>query len=99
MKNKSTRDEVLSLVVKIPYASGPYLLEVASELARIAESEIKTAKDQDELAKFYDMWFGNDPGYFWIMWEKISRGDKANFIWSKEPLRRLLLLPVEQILQ
>jgi phenylalanyl-tRNA synthetase alpha chain len=99
MTNEAKWNEIYELIGKMSTAKGLLFLEYARELFQSAYAEIGTATDQTGLANFWGRWFDDNPGFFWEVWNNLPSAGRANFVWSQEPLRQLLLLPTECILR
>jgi phenylalanyl-tRNA synthetase alpha chain len=73
-------------------ALGPWL-----QLLEYAKRDLASGRNENDFQNFLVRWYGNNPGFFWNIWDEIS--DRANhtLVWSREPVRQLLFLPADHI--
>jgi phenylalanyl-tRNA synthetase alpha chain len=99
MNLEPTAPEVSKLLEKVPSAQGPELLQLAVDFYELAREEFREHEKAGRIKGFLEHWYGNAPGNFWLFWDKVSGKGKAGIVWSKEPLRNLLLLPATELVQ
>ena len=95
----SRKVDVHRLLEQVSDAQGQRLLDLVQQLLALAEKEIRNVGDRALVKLFLDKWYGTSPGIFWIVWDRLSGRGRPAVAWSREPLRKLLLLPVNDFVQ
>ncbi|MFY9583354.1 MAG: phenylalanine--tRNA ligase subunit alpha [Candidatus Acidiferrales bacterium] len=97
MSTQPPTTQIDHLVEELRNAKDARLLQISQELLEKARGEVRDIY-LNEYAPFLNKWFGGHDGIFWRAWNRISGRGKEAVVWSKRPLRELLLLPAEQII-
>ena len=90
-------EDVQNLISQIATSRGADALGPWLQLLDLAGRDLENYKRENDFHRFLARWYGTTPGIFWQIWNRISETGRDTFVWSKEPVRRLLLLPVEHV--
>src|SRR5712692_8257285 len=97
MSTQPPTTQIDHLLEELRNAKDARLLQISQELLEKARGEVRDIYT-NEYAPFLNKWFGGHDGIFWRAWNRISARGKEAVVWSKRPLRELLLLPAEHII-
>src|SRR5580658_4214687 len=90
-------EDVQNLISQIATSRGADALGPWLQLLDLAGRDLENYKRENDFHRFLVRWYGKSPGIFWQIWNRISETGRDTLVWSKEPARRLLLLPVEHV--
>src|SRR6266481_7078705 len=94
---KTSDKDLQNLISQIATSRGAEALGPWLQLLDFAERDLAYYKRENDFDRFLARWYGKDPGIFWQIWDQINDKARDTTVWSREPIRRLLLLPANHI--
>ena len=93
------QQNVLEKIQQLDKLETVHLQNAVIGLAELATEEAQAHTDPQQQRLFLQHWYGNDPGYFWLIFNKVRSRAPRESVWSKYGLLQLLKGPASEYIQ
>jgi phenylalanyl-tRNA synthetase alpha chain len=87
---------VLDKIQQLDALETVQLQDAVVKIADLATEEARKHTNLQEQLRFLRQWYGNDPGYFWLTFNKVRAKTPRESVWSKYGLWQLLKGPANE---
>ncbi len=96
---KMQQQNVLNRIRQLDELETVQLQNAVISLADLATKEAQELGDPQRQRLFLQQWYGDDPGYFWLIFNKVRSKAPRESVWSKYGLLQLLRGPASEYVQ